>query len=325
MCKEDPCYHTFLSFKGETRDNFTCFLYEALRNEGFLPFMDKTDIHVGDEVNVAIKEGIRNSMSAIIIFSPNYASSTWCLEELVLILQRMKTSKYFIIPIFYEVRTRDIKHQLGNYSSALEKHRLRGHGDKVEKWKQALDEVGNILGEHVRGLQSTFIRRVVKLLRENMADTFPGYHLPVPKSSYIKGDSPPPSPRREPSKDKVILYTTNNVDNGAGARNRLVMIFLAIGNVVFEERNCSKEPRYLRELEELVGKDGVRFPMVIVNGKDLCGEGVEGLDDYENKHKLVSVLKMIYKGRRMKDIFRTISGFDGSFQQTMQIIYMQGK
>ena len=38
------------------------------------------------------------------------------------------------------------------------------------------------------------------------------------------------------------------------------------GNVVFEERNCSKESEYMRELEELVGNDRVRFPMVIVNG-----------------------------------------------------------
>lgn len=151
MSKEDPYYHAFLSFKSETRESFTRFLYEALKDEGFVAFMDTTDIHVGDKVNCTIKEGIRNSMSAIIVFSSNYASSTWCLDELVLILGRMKSSRYFIIPIFYEVKVRDIKHQLGNYSSALEKHRLR-HGDKVvEKWKQALAEVENIFGEHVEG------------------------------------------------------------------------------------------------------------------------------------------------------------------------------
>lgn len=148
--KEDAFYHVFLSFKGETRENFTCFLYEALKDEGFVAFMDKTDIQVGDEVHFTIKEGIRNSMSAIIIFSSNYASSTWCLDELVLILKRMKSSRYFVIPILYEVETGDIKHQLGNYGSALEKHRVR-HGDKVEKWRQALEEIGNVLGEPVVG------------------------------------------------------------------------------------------------------------------------------------------------------------------------------
>lgn len=150
MAKDPSFCHVFLSFRGETRNKFTCFLYEALKAEGFVAFMDKSDIRVGDEVDLTIKEGIRNSMSAIIIFSQNYAYSTWCLDELVLILERKKNSRYFIIPIFYEVEIRDIKHQCGNYGLALEKHKER-HSDKVGKWREALVEVGNILGDHVEG------------------------------------------------------------------------------------------------------------------------------------------------------------------------------
>ncbi|WOG87658.1 hypothetical protein DCAR_0206889 [Daucus carota subsp. sativus] len=142
--------------------------------------MDKTDICVGDEVDLRIKEGIRNSMSAIIIFSQNHAYSTWCLDELVLILERSKNSKYFVIPILYEVEIRDIKYQLGNYGLALEKHRAR-HNDKVEKWREALVEVGKILGDHVEGLQSTFIQNTVKMLREKLAVKYPECCLPTPK------------------------------------------------------------------------------------------------------------------------------------------------
>ncbi|KAK1357442.1 hypothetical protein POM88_050698 [Heracleum sosnowskyi] len=248
MSKEDTFYHVFLSFKGETREKITCFLYEALKDEGFVAFMDKTDIKIGDD--------------------------------------------------------------LGNYGSALEKHRLR-HGDKVDKWRQTLEEVGNVLGEPVAGLNNTFIRRVVKLFREKMAAKFPECHLLMPKSSFMTGSSPSPSTRHELVKDKVILYTTN-IDNGLvglGAENGLVKMFLATGKIVHEEKNCSKEPKYLTELEELVGNNKVRFPMVIVNGKDLCGEEVEGLDNYE-----------IYRARSMKDIIRIIKRFDGSFQETRQIL-----
>nr|XP_017234741.1 PREDICTED: disease resistance protein RML1B-like isoform X2 [Daucus carota subsp. sativus] len=150
MAKEASFCHVFLSFKGETRNNFTCFLYEALKADGFIAFMDKSDICVGDELNSTIMEGIRSSMSAIIVFSQTYAESTWCLDELVLILERYKVSRYFILPIFYEVEIHDIKHQLGNYGIALEKHRAR-HNHKVEKWREALVEVGNIFGEQVEG------------------------------------------------------------------------------------------------------------------------------------------------------------------------------
>ena len=39
--------------------------------------------------------------------------------------------------------------------------------------------------------------------------------------------------------------------------------------------------------------------MVIVNGKDLFGvEEVEGLDDFEDKQKLMSVLNMLYVTKR---------------------------
>lgn len=149
MSKHEAFYHVFLNFRGETRNEFTCFLYEALKAEGFKVFMDKSEVEVGDEVRDTIEEGIKNSMSAMVIFSPDYAKSTWCLDELVLILNRLKSSRYFIIPIFYNVRSRDIKHQLGNYGIALKKHRERHGDDKVEIWRQALVEVGNILAEHV--------------------------------------------------------------------------------------------------------------------------------------------------------------------------------
>ena len=103
--------------------------------------------------------------------------------------------------------------------------------------------------------------------------------------------------RYELSNDKVILYTTN-ANNGLGAKGLAKEVLLS-GNVVFEERNCSKEPIYLKDLEELVGKEKVRFPLVIVNGKDLCGEEeVEGLDDFEDKQKLRSVLNMLYVTKR---------------------------
>ncbi|WOG87687.1 hypothetical protein DCAR_0206918 [Daucus carota subsp. sativus] len=293
MAKEASFCHVFLSFKGETRNNFTCFLYEALKADGFIAFMDKSDICVGDELNSTIMEGIRSSMSAIIVFSQTYAESTWCLDELVLILERYKVSRYFILPIFYEVEIHDIKHQLGNYGIALEKHRAR-HNHKVEKWREALVEVGNIFGEQVEGLQSTFIQNTVKLFRERLAVRFPECHHPVPKGQVLQGMSASPSLRHESSADKILFYTTTRANNGGGVYKSLRKI-LESGNVVYEVRNCSDEPMYVSELKELLGKKKVRLPTVIVNGKDLCGEEeVEGFYDIEMKQELKGILKAIY-------------------------------
>ena len=120
-------------------------------------------------------------------------------------------------------------------------------------------------------LQSTFIQNTVKLFRERLAAKFPECRLPTPRVPVLQGSSSSSS-----SEDKIILYTTTSVTDAVGALKKI----LRSGNVVYEERNCSIEPRYLRELKDLVGNDKVRFPMVIVNGKDLCGEEeVEGFYD----------------------------------------------
>lgn len=58
MANEASFCHVFLSFKGETCDKFTYFLYDALRAGGFVAFMDKGGVGVGDGVDFTIKEAI---------------------------------------------------------------------------------------------------------------------------------------------------------------------------------------------------------------------------------------------------------------------------
>lgn len=177
-----------------------------------------------------------------------------------------------------------------NYGLALEHHKAR-HSHKVEKWREALVEVGNLLGYHVEGPHNTFIQNTVKLFGEKLAKKFPDWRFPMPKRSVLEGSSSPFLSSRKPTKNKVILYTISANDGNYGS-NSIARKYLMSGDVVFEERSCSKDPKYLRELEELVGYDKVRFPTVIVNGKDLCGE--EEVYDFENKQTLIAMLKMFY-------------------------------
>lgn len=139
----------FLSFRGETRNNFTCYLYEKLKLQGFKAFMDRENIHVGDEIDGKIKKAIKYSKSAIIVLSENYPSSKHCLDELVHILERNRTSKYFIIPIFYYVEAADVKHQRGKFGDAFEHVKKRHNNEHVVKWRAALAEVGDILAKEI--------------------------------------------------------------------------------------------------------------------------------------------------------------------------------
>lgn len=75
--------------------------------------------------------------------------------------------------------------------------------------------------------------------------------------------------------------------------------------MVFEERNCSKDPNYITELEKLVGKERVKFPTLIVNGKDLRGEEeVGGLEGFPAKHKLKGVMNILNTTERSVEFTR---------------------
>ncbi|KAM7474454.1 hypothetical protein LguiB_021697 [Lonicera macranthoides] len=80
-------------YEGEdTRNSFTDHLYNALVNKGFLTFRDKEGIHKGKSLKPELDKVIEQSRVSVIVFLKYYASSTWCLNELVMILDRKKTS-----------------------------------------------------------------------------------------------------------------------------------------------------------------------------------------------------------------------------------------
>ncbi|KAL6132283.1 hypothetical protein ACLB2K_070654 [Fragaria x ananassa] len=90
---------------------------------------------------------IEQSRFAIIVLSPNYATSTWCLLELSKILECME-KRGSILPIFYEVEPSDVRHQRRSFAEAFEKHEEKfGEGNKkVEGWRDALTKVANFAG-----------------------------------------------------------------------------------------------------------------------------------------------------------------------------------
>ena len=102
-------YDVFLSFRGDdTRNNFTDHLYAALQRNGILTFKDEEKLKRGKPISSELLKAINESRFAIVILSRNYASSTWCLDELVEIIQCMKQNEMIVIPVFYDVNPSDV-------------------------------------------------------------------------------------------------------------------------------------------------------------------------------------------------------------------------
>ncbi|KAG6676636.1 hypothetical protein I3842_15G162100 [Carya illinoinensis] len=161
------CYDVFLSFRGkDTRNTFTAHLYRALTQKGIRTFLDKDELIRGDEISPALLEAIEVSRISIIVFSKNYASSTWCLDELLKILDQCKESmQQRVLLVFYHVDPSDVRHQRKSFGKALAKHAGKLNVDmKLQLWKEALREVAQLSGYHLtrKRNESNFIENIVQ-------------------------------------------------------------------------------------------------------------------------------------------------------------------
>lgn len=140
----------FLSFCGkDTRYNFTSHLYSALDRNGLRTFRDDPELHSGDVISDTLRQAIHESKTYIVVLSTNYASSTWCLDELVEIFNCHNTMKTSIIPVFYNIEPSIVRHQTGSFEKAFKKHELRFADERVSNWRHVLTEVANISGQHI--------------------------------------------------------------------------------------------------------------------------------------------------------------------------------
>uniref|UniRef100_A0A7N2RB02 ADP-ribosyl cyclase/cyclic ADP-ribose hydrolase n=1 Tax=Quercus lobata TaxID=97700 RepID=A0A7N2RB02_QUELO len=169
-------YDVFLSFRGEdTRNSFTDHLYAALQRSGISTFRDNEKLERGKSIAPELLKAIEESRFAIVILSRNYASSTWCLDELTKIIQCMKEMEMTVLPIFYKVDPSNVRNQNGTFAQAFAEHekRLKGNTEKVQTWRAALSEVANLSGWHSQDRpEAEVIEDIVKVIINKPNYTF---------------------------------------------------------------------------------------------------------------------------------------------------------
>jgi len=146
-------YDVFVSFRGgDTRNNFTDHLFGTLHKKGIVTFRDDTKLKKGENISSELLQAIEGSRILIVIFSRNYASSTWCLKELVKIAECIEVTGQIVLPIFYDMDPSEVQKQSGDYEKAFRDHeeRFKENLEKVQRWRGALAQVAELSGWDVR-------------------------------------------------------------------------------------------------------------------------------------------------------------------------------
>ncbi|CAN6553592.1 unnamed protein product [Malus baccata var. baccata] len=152
-------YDVFLSFTGvDTRRGFVSHLYHELcKYQGITTFYDDRELERGTSISPELLSAIEASHTAIVVLSPKYAHSKWCLDELTNIVQFMEARKS-ILPVFYEINPSDVGNQRASFAEAFTEHEEKfistEDKKKVTQWRSDLQKVSKISGWHSKNFKS---------------------------------------------------------------------------------------------------------------------------------------------------------------------------
>uniref|UniRef100_A0A6N2LM43 TIR domain-containing protein n=1 Tax=Salix viminalis TaxID=40686 RepID=A0A6N2LM43_SALVM len=139
---ENVCLLERIDDEEDTRKQFTDHLYSALIKAGIYTFREDTELPRGEEISPQLLRAIERSRISVVVFSRNYASSRWCLDELVKIIEYRHKNHQVVVPVYYATDPSDVRKQTGSYAKAFDEHE--------EHFKEEMEKVNR--GEDTRNL-----------------------------------------------------------------------------------------------------------------------------------------------------------------------------
>ncbi|KAJ0896085.1 putative TIR domain-containing protein [Helianthus annuus] len=175
-------YDVFLSFRGEdTRKGFVGHLYTALQHKGIYTYKDDETLARGESIGPTLLKAIEDSRIAVVVFSKNYADSSWCLAELAHIIECVDKRGQILMPIFYHVDPSDVRKLKRKYEEAFSKH-VTENKEKVETWRKALEKAGNISGWTINDTINCYEAKCIKEIVDTISNKLPTVSANVNKN-----------------------------------------------------------------------------------------------------------------------------------------------
>lgn len=182
-------YQIFINHRGsDVKKTFASHLYRRLLSYGFRVFLDQPELQRGEEIDSQIKGAIETASVHVAIFSPGYAQSSWCLDELVLMLKSMESGAATVIPVFYKVKPSNLRwtDKKRGYAKAFLNHEEKGRYSKerLAGWRKALSDVSHISGfelEACNGDEGVLVDEVVRQVQKKVGKA------PLPVATHQTG------------------------------------------------------------------------------------------------------------------------------------------
>ncbi|KAK3417778.1 hypothetical protein EUGRSUZ_H03741 [Eucalyptus grandis] len=151
---------------------------------GIRVYKDDKELYEGEEFGPELLQAINQSEISIPIFSKGYASSVWCLNELVQMVKCHNTRGQKIMPIFYDVAPSEVRHQTRGYGEAFLSHEKKNRYDEetMRQWKAALSAVGAVNGWDLHDMTNREEGEIAKTVTHKIFNELKKAYLVVSKN-----------------------------------------------------------------------------------------------------------------------------------------------
>ncbi|RHN51940.1 putative TIR domain, winged helix-turn-helix DNA-binding domain-containing protein [Medicago truncatula] len=316
-------YDVFLSFRGpDTRSDFTGNLWNALHNRGIRTFRDDLEIYKGKNIEKSLFEAIEKSKAAIVVLSPSYATSSFCLDELCHILKCIKGRGRFVWPIFYEVEPSHVRWLEESYGEAMAKHKASNVYSeiKLQEWKNALNQVANLSGtvhkwKRGDGYEYMFINKIVRVV----STVIQSFSLSIP--DYLVG-------LEDQKQDVLSLLNIDSDDkvymvgiHGIGGIGKTTLAQAVYNSIVdqFDGSCYLEDVRGNKENQGLIHLQNILLSKIFGENKIVVTSVNEGIKELQVKLKEKKVLLLLDNVDKL-DQLRAIVGEPGWFGRGSRVM-----